>query len=96
MFSEDVEIRNGDSHSILDLARSSERINSAQPVMIGNHVWIAAHARVLKGAAIPDNCIVANSSVLTSKFTEEHSLYGGVPAKLLKSGINWSRSRNPL
>ena len=48
MFSNDIEIRNGDSHSIVD-ASTGKRTNWAKTVEIGNHVWLTAHARVLKG-----------------------------------------------
>lgn len=94
MFSEDVEIRNGDSHSITSLTTPPVRLNKAKDVVIGNHVWVAAHTRILKGATLPDNCVLANSSVLSSAFVEKNAIYGGIPAKLLKSGINWNRNRN--
>ena len=90
MFSEDVEIRNGDSHSIID-AVSGKRLNKAQSVIIKEHVWLTAHVRVLKGAVIPSNSIVGNSSVVTSKFEKENALYSGVPCRFLKEGINWDR-----
>lgn len=67
MFSNDVEIRNGDSHSIVDM-HTKKRINSASSVEINDHVWLTAHVRVLKGSVIPSNSIVANSGVVTSKF----------------------------
>lgn len=90
MFSEDVEIRNGDSHSIID-AVSGKRLNKAQSVIIKEHVWLTAHVRVLKGAVIPSNSIIGNSSVVTSKFEKENALYSGVPCRFLKEGINWDR-----
>lgn len=90
MFSEDVEIRNGDSHSIIDVV-SGKRLNKAQSVIIKEHVWLTAHVRVLKGAVVPSNSIVGNSSVVTSKFEKENALYSGVPCRFLKEGINWDR-----
>lgn len=93
MFSEDIEIRTGDSHGIFENVPSFKRVNPAQDIVIGNHVWVAAHARILKGGSLPDNSILANSSVMTKKAIEKNSIYGGIPAKLLKSNISWSRSR---
>lgn len=92
MFSNDIEIRNGDSHSIIK-ANTDERINWAKPVTIGNHVWLTAHVRVLKGSCIADNSIVANSCIVTHKLETPHSIYGGNPVKLLKSDIDWDRDR---
>lgn len=88
MFSGDVEIRNGDSHSILDV-KTGERLNRAHPVMIGNHVWLTAHVRVLKRTVIPSHCIIGNSSVVTSQLEKENALYSGIACRLLKE--DWDR-----
>lgn len=90
MFSNNVEIRNGDSHSILDL-KTNRRINHAENVVIGDHVWLTAHVRVLKGATVPSNSIVGNSSVVTSKFDRTNALYSGIPCKFIKEDIDWDR-----
>lgn len=92
MFSNDVEIRNGDSHSIINLD-DNKRINYAENVYIGNHVWLTAHVRVLKGSTIPSNSIVGNSSVVSHKLKEENAVYAGIPCKLLKENRNWNRSK---
>ena len=92
MFSGDVEIRNGDSHSIID-CESRTRINHAKDVTIGNHVWLTAHVRVLKGSNIPSRSIIGNSSVVSSKFDLGNSIYGGIPCKFIKEGIDWDRNK---
>lgn len=93
MFSNDVEIRNGDSHPILD-KETGKRTNNAASVTIGNHVWITAHVRILKGAVIPDGSIIGNSSVLSGKFKDNNSIYAGMPAKQVKTNIMWERDRH--
>lgn len=90
MFSENIEIRNGDSHSILD-CNSNKRINHAKDVFICNHVWIAAHVRILKGSYIPSNSVIGNSSVVSSVFDKENCIYAGTPCRFIKGGINWDR-----
>lgn len=92
MFSNDVEIRNGDSHPILD-QETGKRTNNAALVTIGDHVWITAHVRILKGAIIPDGSIIGNSSVVSAKFKGSNSVYAGIPARLVKSNIMWERDR---
>jgi acetyltransferase-like isoleucine patch superfamily enzyme len=92
MFSEDVEIRNGDSHAIIDVL-SQKRINYEKPVTIGDHVWITAHVRILKGVTIPSNTIIGNSSLVTSSLEKENAIYSGIPAKLIKENINWTREK---
>lgn len=88
MFSGDIEIRNGDSHSIIK-ANSQERINWAKPVIIEDHVWLTAHVRVLK----PHHSIIGNSSVVSKVLEEPHSIYGGSPIRNLKTNIDWDRNR---
>lgn len=90
MFSSDIEIRTGDSHSIVDMAEQ-KRINPSEDVVIGSHVWLTAHVRILKGAVVPSNCIVANSAVVAKKFDKENSMYAGIPAKHIKDNISWDR-----
>lgn len=52
-------------------------------VIIGNNVWIGSNVTILPGVHIQDNVVIASSSVV-NKNLSSGSLYGGVPAKLLK------------
>lgn len=90
MLSRDIVINTSDFHSIIDI-NSNVRINPAKDVKIGKHVWIGNGVYINKGAFIEDNCIVAAKSVVPGKDFEINSLIGGVPAKLIKTGINWDR-----
>ena len=92
MFAYGIDVRTGDSHSIID-SISKKRINYAQDVFIGNHVWIASHVSILKGVHIPDNSVVATRAVVTKSFQEKNILIGGMPAKKLKENIDWDRDR---
>ena len=92
MFAYDIDIRTGDSHSIID-SITNERINYAQNVTIGNHVWVASHVSILKGVHISDNSVIATRAVVTKSFTEHNILIGGIPAKKIKENINWNRQR---
>ncbi len=92
MFANDIDLRTGDSHSIID-SKTNERINYAQNIDIGNHVWIASHVSILKGVHIADNSVVATRAVVTKSFLENNILIGGIPAKKLKENINWDSQR---
>lgn len=91
MFSHRIEIRNGDSHSIF-AEGSVIRINRAKPVSIGNHVWMGADAKVLKGAVINDGAVIATGAIVTG-VVEPNSIYAGNPAKKIKDNIHWDRER---
>lgn len=92
MFAYDIDVRTGDSHSMID-STTNERLNYAQDVCIGNHVWVAAHVSILKGVEIKDNCIISTRAVVTKSFEEENLLIGGIPARKIKENVNWKRER---
>ncbi len=56
----------------------------AQPVTIGNDVWIGGNVTILPGVRIGSNVVVAAGAVVT-KDIPDNSMVGGVPAKVLKS-----------
>jgi acetyltransferase-like isoleucine patch superfamily enzyme len=91
MFAHGIEIRCGDSHSILEAA-SGERINYAKDIHIGRHVWVASKAMILKGVSIGDDSVIASCAVVTKSFPS-NSLIGGFPANVLKENISWKRER---
>lgn len=91
LFSYRVEIRNTDSHSII--SKEGKRTNPAEDIVIRKHVWIAQDCLILKGSIIPANSIIGAKSLVNKKFTEEGSIIAGSPAKLLKSGYNWTKER---
>jgi acetyltransferase-like isoleucine patch superfamily enzyme len=91
MFANDIDVRTGDSHSILDAA-TGERINFAENVTIGRHVWVASHVIILKGVELGENSVVAAGSVVT-RSCGPGSILAGNPAKAIKDGISWKRER---
>jgi acetyltransferase-like isoleucine patch superfamily enzyme len=91
MFANDIDIRTGDSHSVIDLS-TGERLNYPDNITIGRHVWIAPHSVILKGVNIGENSIIATGAVVTKSFGSG-VIIGGNPAKAIKSGITWSRTR---
>lgn len=90
MFSHDIDIRTTDSHSIL---KDGVRINGAKDIRIGNHVWIGMQTLILKGADIPDRCVIGARSTVSSSSMEPGCMYVGSPARLIERGIEWKRER---
>lgn len=91
MFAYDIDVRTGDSHSILDA--EGKRINYAQDVAIGDRVWVAAHSLIMKGVIIREDSIVAGGAVVTRPFDQPGVILGGNPAKIIKENISWLRRR---
>jgi acetyltransferase-like isoleucine patch superfamily enzyme len=91
MLSSNVEIRSSDGHSIFN-GQTGERLNPAQDVKVGKHVWLGAGVRILKGVTVGDHSIVA-AGALVSKDLPPHCVAAGIPARVLREGVTWDRSR---
>ncbi len=82
-------LTNSDMHSILDDA-TGERINPAADVVLGDRVWLAHEATVLKGATVGDGSVVGHRAVVSGAVPAA-SLAVGVPARVVRTGISWDR-----
>lgn len=90
MISSYVQIRTGDSHSILD--KDGNRINPAASIYIGDHCWLGEGCKVMKGVTLGCNSIVGTGAIVTKSFGD-NILLGGLPAKVLKENITWDEKR---
>ena len=68
----------------LDAQLRKEGWEQAEPIHIGNNVWIGGSAVVLGGVSIGDNCVIAAGSVV-SKDIPANSLAAGVPCRVIRS-----------
>ena len=93
MFAGGIEVRTGDSHGIFDIS-SRTRINHGKDVVIGDYVWIANGATILKGSNIPHGSIIGSKSIVSGALDFENAIYVGVPAKLVKQNVAWSWDLN--
>ncbi len=91
MLAKHIEIRTGDSHSIIDMATGA-RINKAANVTLKGHVWIGAHVKILKGVTIEHNSVIGTSSLVTSNIPP-NCVAAGIPAKVIRENTDWKRER---
>ena len=78
---EQVIIMDTDSHQLEGSVKTA-------PIVIGDNVWIGVRCTILKGVYIGDGAVVAAGSVVT-KSVPARALVGGVPAKVLRTEIQW-------
>ena len=69
------------THSI-DLAASRQ---SSAPVTIGEYCFVGTNCVLLGGATLPDRSVLGAKSLLNKAFAEPQTLYGGNPAKPIKT-----------
>ena len=84
----------GDGHSIfLKKQGKYELINDCMKdeIVIGDHVWIGYGCKILSGAHIGTGSIVGAGSLVNKKFPN-NVLIAGIPAKILRRNVAWSRN----
>ena len=94
LFSSNITIRTGDSHSILD--KNGKRINPSKDISIGNHVWIGNTVIILKGTKVNEDSVIATGGILTGKEFPSNSIIGGLGGTILKSEVDWCSERKPI
>jgi acetyltransferase-like isoleucine patch superfamily enzyme len=94
MLSAEVLLTVSDMHRIVDL-ETGERINPAGNVCLGDHVWLGARVMVLKGVEIGSGSVIGAGAVVTSSIPA-NCMAAGVPAKVLRRNVSWSRQLTTL
>lgn len=85
----DVMIIDFDAHTVMEKGNEGYKEKTiAQPIKIGNHVWIGTKAVILKGVSIGDGAIIAAGAVVT-KDVPAGCLAAGNPARIIKEGVTW-------
>ena len=86
----DCQITDFNSHYMLD-RKSNSIPNICKPVNIGDYCWICNKTLVMPGTILANRVVVAASSLLNRNYIkiniQEGSLIGGIPAKLIKTGV---------
>lgn len=83
IISENVHIRDSDTHSILN----SNHVKT-KPVYIGKNVWIGVGVTILKGVTIGDGAIIGAGSIVIDSIPDR-CLAVGNPARVIKENIEW-------
>ncbi len=86
LVSTNVRIHDNDGHPLEPerrLRKEPIRQDEASGVIIGNNVWIGAHAIVLKGVTIGDHAVIATGAIVTQD-VPECAVVAGNPARVVK------------
>ena len=79
-----VTITDFDWHTMSLSQRNQGGMEKAQPVRIGENVWLGLNTLVLKGVEIGKNTVVGANSVVASSLPE-NVLAAGIPARVIRS-----------
>ena len=77
-----------ENHNFSDISKPIKHQGTNRTgIVIGSGCWIGAKVTVLDGAEIGNGCVIGAGSVVTAGKYNDNCIYGGVPAKLLKSRV---------
>ena len=97
IFASEVEIINGDGHSIFDNS-TKRKVNDMSignnTIEICDHVWLCRRAMLLSGAKIGQGCIVGAGAIVNKSYSLNNCLIAGVPAQIKKKNISWCRNND--
>ena len=86
LFALDIWMRIADPHLIYD-TNSLKRINPSKSIYLGDHVWVGQDAWILKGTQIGSGSIIGAKALVAGKKIQSNSLWGGVPARLIREDV---------
>ncbi len=72
---------------------AGNRLNKSMDVKIGEHVWIGQRVYIGKGVQIGNNNIIGYGAIVTKSFNNSNNVIAGVPAKIVKGGVDWRTKR---
>ncbi len=96
MFSNTVTVRCGDSPHLLFDKTTGEYLDISEGVFIGEHVWVGERVYITKRASIANESVAAACAVVTKRFTEEHVVLAGNPARIVRRDAQWIRNHSHL
>ncbi len=88
-------IATDDMHRLEDLATGA-RINPfGARIRLGRHVWVGRDATVTGHVDIGEGSVVGMQSMVRGQKIPPNTAVGGVPARVLREGITWSKDDAP-
>jgi Acetyltransferase (isoleucine patch superfamily) len=92
MLSTDIVFQANDNHTIFDV-RSKKSLNTSigRKVVVKDHVWICRRSFIMYNTVIGMGSIVGAGSFVKNKKILNNCIVAGVPAKIIRRDIAWSR-----
>tara|TARA_Y100001956_G_C4129596_1_gene192805 strand:- start:18245 stop:18571 length:327 start_codon:yes stop_codon:yes gene_type:complete len=95
MFSSDVLLQASDQHGIIDLNTGSIINNDYSEVMLGDHVWLGRKCTLTAKTQVGNGSIIATGAIVSGSIPKQ-VLAAGVPARIIKTEVTWSRELNSM
>lgn len=90
LWSDEILVQGFDQHGIIDVEDQSFLNLDRKDVVIDSHVWIGRRATLMPGSTVGRGSIIGAASLVT-KNIPSFTAAAGNPAKIVRSGVSWSR-----
>jgi acetyltransferase-like isoleucine patch superfamily enzyme len=95
MLSREIFMNTSDFHSIID-TKSNLRINTPKNIILEDNVWLGFNTTINKGAVVGKYSVVATAAIVSGKNYPSNVILAGIPAKIIKENVTWSREKLPF
>jgi len=95
LWATNITLQTDDMHAIRDASTGQRLNNFGGHIRIGTHVWLGRDSVVLGGAVLGRDTVVGLGSIVTAGEHPDGVVLAGVPARVVRTGITWSRDDLP-
>jgi len=82
-------VQGSDQHVIIDLI-SGEIINNYKSISLEEHVWLCRGVTLMPNITIGNGGVIGTQSLVTKSIPEK-TISTGIPTKITKKNMSWSR-----
>ncbi len=90
LFARNTKVYSSDMHTIYDV-KTKEALNFKNKISLGDNIWICEDVMVLGNSEVKSDTVIAARSLVNTQFPMPNCILSGTPAKVVKTGISWSR-----
>jgi acetyltransferase-like isoleucine patch superfamily enzyme len=95
LWAANVYVATDDMHRLADQATGARLNPFGGHIKLGRHVWLGRDVTVTGHAEIGDGVVVGMQSMVRGQKIPPNTAVGGVPARVLREGITWSKDDAP-
>ena len=95
LWAANVYVATDDMHRLADLATGARLNPFGANIRLGRHVWLGRDVTVTGHVDVGDGSVIGMQSMVRGQKIPANTVVGGVPARVLREGIAWTKDDLP-